>query len=229
MMDPEEVFGGLFGGERFKDIIGTVSIGREMKKELQKDSEELYSEAEGNDTRKQDEVLTEEQKAAKKKEEERLEKEKAIERAKRVKDLVEKLVRKLDIYAESVATAGDDVQANEVRHGYREMIRLEANELKEESYGVELLHAVGCVYVSKSRHYLATTGMFGSWGGIFHSAHSSFHTVRETVSTVRAALELKNVFEELSKAEEQGITEARKRQLEDEAAEKGYVASLSVY
>ena len=36
MMDPEEVFGGLFGGERFKDIIGTVSIGREMKKELQK-------------------------------------------------------------------------------------------------------------------------------------------------------------------------------------------------
>ena len=58
-------------------------------------------------------------------------------------------------------------------------------------------------------------------GGVFHSAASSIHVVRETVSTVRAALELKSVFEELAKAEEQGITEERKRQLEEAAAEKG--------
>jgi X-domain of DnaJ-containing len=86
---------------------------------------------------------------------------------------------------------------------------------------VELMHAVGSQYLAKSKHYLAATGMFGALGGMWHSAGSSVHVIRETVSTVRAALELKTVFEELSKAEEQGITEDRKRQLEEAAAEKG--------
>ncbi|KAI3483307.1 hypothetical protein L1887_53798 [Cichorium endivia] len=94
-------------------------------------------------------------------------------------------------------------------------------ELKHESYGVELLHAVGFVYSAKSKHYLASTGFLGSFGGVFHSAASSIHVVRETVSTVRAALELKSVFEELAKAREQGITVERKRELEEQAAEKG--------
>lgn len=80
---------------------------------------------------------------------------------------------------------------------------------------------MGFVYSSKSRHYLASSGMLGSLGGIFHAASSSFHTVRETVSTFRAALELKSVFDELQKAEDEGITEERKKQLEDQAAEKG--------
>ena len=50
--------------------------------------------------------------------------------------------------------------------------------------------------------------------------------MRETVSTVRAALELKQVFEELAKAEEKGITEERKKQLEEDAAQKGYEGAL---
>lgn len=41
------------------------------------------------------------------------------------------------------------------------------------------------------------------------------------MSTFRAALDLKGVFDELAKAEEEGITEERKRELEDQAAEKG--------
>lgn len=86
---------------------------------------------------------------------------------------------------------------------------------------MELLHAVGFIYGAKSRHYAASNGMLGSLGGFFHAASSSFHTLRETVSTFRAALDLKSVFDELAKAEEEGITEERKKQLEDQAAEKG--------
>lgn len=201
--------------------IGTISIGREMKEALQQDSEELEKQAEGEEPNKKDEELTAEQKAAKEAEEERKQKEKDAQREERVAALVEKLTRKLSIYSESVATAGDDAQADEVRQGFREIVCLEAEELKTENYGVELLHAVGFIYAAKSRHYLAATGMFGSIGGMFHAASSSFHTVRETVSTVRAALELKSVFEELAKAEQDGITEERKKQLEDQAAEKG--------
>lgn len=192
-----------------------------MKEALQKDSDELEKQADGHPTESKEEALTPEQKAAKEAEEERKEKEREAQREARVAGLVEKLARKLSIYTESVATAGDDAQTDEVRAGFREIVRLEAEELKTENYGVELLHAVGFVYVAKSRHYLAANGLFGSIGGIFHAASSSFHTVRETVSTVRAALELKSVFEEMAKAEEQGITEERKKQLEDQAAEKG--------
>jgi len=38
---------------------------------------------------------------------------------------------------------------------------------------------------------------------------------------VRAALELKSVFEELAKAEESGLSEERRKELEDQAASKG--------
>lgn len=88
------------------------------------------------------------------------------------------------------------------------------------SYGVELLHVVGFIYLSKSKHYLASSYVWGL-GGMYHSLTSSAHIVSSTVSTVRAALELKNVFEELKKAEDGGITEDRRKELEEKAATKG--------
>lgn len=81
--------------------------------------------------------------------------------------------------------------------------------------------SVGFVYTAKAKHYLASTGMLWGIGGLYHSATNSMHVLRETVSTVRAALELKTVFEELAKAETEGITEDRKKELEEEAATKG--------
>lgn len=226
-VDPEQVFGSLFGGERFADIIGTISIGKDMKEALQQDSDDLERQANGDDsmvtsgesTTKP--TLTPEQKAAKEEKERKLTAQREKQRQERVSKLVEKLIRKLSIYTESIRNANDPILEKEVEKSFREITRLEAEELKHESYGVELLNAVGFVYSAKSKHYLASTGLFGSFGGVFHSAASSIHVVRETVSTVRAALELKNVFEELAKAEESGITVERKRELEEQAAEKG--------
>ncbi|TKY87762.1 hypothetical protein EX895_003343 [Sporisorium graminicola] len=234
-VDPEEVFGSLFGGERFADIIGTISIGKDMKEALQQDSDDLERQANGDDSAaatgeagadgsvssSSKPALTPEQKAAKEEKERKQTAEREKQRQERVAKLVEKLIRKLSIYTESVRNANDPVLEKEVEKSFREITRLEAEELKNESYGVELLNAVGFVYSAKSKHYLASTGFLGSFGGVFHSAASSIHVVRETVSTVRAALELKNVFEELAKAEEAGITVERKRELEEQAAEKG--------
>lgn len=238
-VDPEEVFGSLFGGKRFQDIIGTISIGKDMKEALQQDSEELERVAENEEKqgkvesaegeeksvgKKKDAGLTPEQKAAKDEKERKRDEERAKQREERVSALAEKLIRKLSIYTESVANANDADLERQVQQSFREITRLEAEELKQESYGVELLHVVGFVYAAKSKHYLASTGTFWGIAGVFHSAASSFHVVRETVSTVRAALELKQVFEELAKAEEKGITEERKKQLEEDAATKGMKA-----
>ncbi|PWN38888.1 DnaJ-domain-containing protein [Ceraceosorus guamensis] len=238
-VDPEEVFGSLFGGQRFKDIIGTISIGRDMKEALQQDPDELEQQvaseenkanggpsnaiaaAPGSSLTPEQKAAKEAAKAAKTAKEKAKEEERAKQREERVSKLAENLIRKLSVYTESVRNAGDDALARQIADSFREITKIEAEELKTESYGVELLQTVGFVYSSKSKHYLAATGMLWGIGGLYHSASSSMHVIRETVSTVRAALELKSVFEELAKAEEQGITEERKKELEDQAASKG--------
>lgn len=73
---------------------------------------------------------------------------------------------------------------------------------------------------SARRHYLATTGIipFGV-GGWFHSAKSAAHIVGQTVSTVRSAYALKDVFDTLAAAEKSGLSEEKKKELEDKAAQ----------
>lgn len=62
-VDPEEVFGAIFGGERFLPIIGQISLARDMKTALQEADE---AEGEGKEVKrdaKGKEILTEEEKA----------------------------------------------------------------------------------------------------------------------------------------------------------------------
>lgn len=246
-VDPEEVFGSLFGGARFTDIIGTISIGKDMKEALQQDEDELERQAAdpaaaatnttngsaaagaSSSTSSSKPSESPEAKAAKEEKERQKNEERARQREERVRTLAEKLVRKLSVYTESVRgiSEGEDQLKEEVKRSFREITRLEAEELKSESYGVELLHVVGGIYLAKSRRYLASSSgplSFMGIGGIYHSLSSSAHIVSSTVSTVRAALELKSVFAELAKAEESGITEERKRELEEKAATKGMQA-----
>lgn len=74
--------------------------------------------------------------------------------------------------------------------------------------------------IATYRHYLATTGIipFGV-GGWFHSARSTAHIIGQTVSTVRSAYALKDVFEALAAAEKSGLSDEKKKELEDKAAQ----------
>ena len=66
-VDPEEVFGAIFGGERFTPIIGDISLARDMKAALQEAEEADDEEGEVKKLRdaKGREVSTEEEKAKK--------------------------------------------------------------------------------------------------------------------------------------------------------------------
>jgi hypothetical protein len=64
-------------------------------------------------------------------------------------------------------------QGNLVEHG-------PSRELKRESYGVELLQAVGFVYVSKAKHHLATNQTFLGVGGWLHNVQGKYHVFSET-------------------------------------------------
>ncbi|TNY21712.1 X-domain of DnaJ-containing-domain-containing protein [Rhodotorula diobovata] len=234
MVDPEAIFSTLFGGERFQDIIGTISLGSEMKSAMQADEDdddETSAAAAGGSTVATTDgkggkaaakaPLTPEQEARKKAKEEqeaRAVAEKVKVREQRVKHLADKLRDKLALYSEQ-ASGEEDAQ---IAEGVRTMWTIEAEELKKESYGVELLHAVGLVYTMKSKHYLASTGPipFGV-GGWFHAAKSTAHIFNATVSTVRSAYALKDVYEAIQKAEQSGLPEEEKRKLEDKAAQMG--------
>ncbi|KIJ08027.1 hypothetical protein PAXINDRAFT_89465, partial [Paxillus involutus ATCC 200175] len=221
-VDPEEVFGAIFGGERFLPIIGHISLARDMKTALQE-----AEEAEGEEGKqvmrdaKGKEIISEEEKARREEKERKASAEKAAARAERVQKLVENLDRKLSIFTES-ATGPDDP---DVSRSWRTICQLEAEELKKESYGVELLQAVGFVYMSKAKHFLATSQSLFGVGGWLHNVQGKYHVFSETVSTLRSAIELKSVFDQIQAAEKAGnLSPEEKRRLEEQAAEKGLQA-----
>lgn len=193
-MDPEEFFKQSFGGERFLDIIGEISIGREMRDALETADED-------------DTELTEEQKAEKEAQKAESEEEKNAVREKRIQTLVEKLNTKLKLY---------DPKAEKK---FVDLITKEADELKLENHGVELLHTIGYAYDMKVRQYNSRGYAFGL-GGMYHSIREKGYIFRQTVGTIRTAYDLQSTFGELQKAEEKGLTEEEKAKLEEAAALK---------
>ncbi|GLB43009.1 putative dnaJ-domain-containing protein [Lyophyllum shimeji] len=221
-VDPEEVFGAIFGGERFTSIIGNISLAKDMKAALQ-EAEEAEGEDDGKRLRdaKGREILSEEEKAAKEERERKKAAEKAAARKERVQKLVENLERKLGIFTESATGPNDP----DVSKSWRTICELEAEELKRESYGVELLHAVGFVYTAKAKHFLATNQTLFGVGGWLHNVQGKYHVFSETVSTLRSAIELKTVFDQIQAAEKAGnLSPEEKKKLEEQAAEKGLQA-----
>ncbi|TCD67705.1 hypothetical protein EIP91_012001 [Steccherinum ochraceum] len=222
-VDPEEVFGAIFGGDRFIPIIGHISLAKDMKTALQ-EADEMEGGEEGKAVArdaKGREILSPEEKAKKEEKQRKVAAEKAAARAARVQKLVENLERKLGIFSES-ATGPNDAQVTE---SYRTICQLEADELKTESYGADLLHAIGFVYVAKAKQHLATNQTFLGVGGWLHNVQGKYHVFSETVSTLRSAIELKNVFEQIQAAERAGnLSPEERRRLEEQAAEKGLQA-----
>ncbi|QRW22630.1 X-domain of DnaJ-containing [Rhizoctonia solani] len=226
---PRRNLSAIFGGERFVPIIGHISLGKDMKDALQNEesdheepSEPPQRDAKGREIISPEERARREEKRLRKEERERQIDAQAT-RSERVSLLVTELSRKLSIYTESAT--GHPQQDADVANSWRQICEIEANELKGESYGVELLNAIGFVYVSKAKHYLATNQTFMGVGGWLHNIQESI-----TVSTVRSALELKQVFDQIAEAEKSGMNPEQKKKLEEQAAEKvcktSYVISL---
>lgn len=54
------------------------------------------------------------------------------------------------------------------------------SQLKNESYGVDLLNTIGFTYVSKAKHHLATQQTFMGMGGWLHNVQGKYHVFSET-------------------------------------------------
>jgi len=127
VVDPEAVFSSLFGGEKFQDIIGTISLGQEMKAAMQEEPEEDDEEEEAEagpstgsqvgqvgqnqngltqDGKKKKKELSPEAKARKAELDKKQSEERERARAARVAKLEAALTKKLGIYTEQLKHGG---------------------------------------------------------------------------------------------------------------------------
>ena len=132
-------------------------------------------------------------------------------RDERVKDLSEKLVSRISVWTET--DKGQDVTA-----AFRAKTQLEAENLKMESFGIEILHTIGNIYLSKSTSFLKSQKpIIGGVSGFFSRLKDKGSMVKDTWGTVSTAIQAQMEIEEMARAEEKGgeeWTDERKAEYE---------------
>lgn len=227
-MDPEDFFKQQFGGDKFLDYIGEISIGKDFK--------EAMSSMNKNGEASEPTTSPEER---------------AKVRADRVEKLADKLAARLTNYTNAFPLPDKDLPigvsmeqlAALAMEQFKSDAVHEADILKTENYGVELLHSIGYTYELKAHQYLAHFDAEEGpiykrvWGysmkGFGHMKEKA-HIVSETVGTFRSAIDLQQKFAKLQDMEKKkaeggeastgdmDIHEQEIRQrLETEAANKG--------
>ena len=230
-VDPEQFFKQQFGGEKFVSIIGEISIAKDFKDAMMANGGQASQ------------FMTTEERIA--------------QREKRVNDLVHNLIAKLSLYTDAFPSPSVDAMpvgttmehlSKEALNSFRTVAQIEIDSLKEESYGIELLHAIGYTYCLKSDQWTAvfeTDGSFynRAWGYTARFANGfkeKAHIVTSTASTIKTAYDLQASFSKLQQMEsgdgkdtsdENGkvpLTSEEERELkvklEQEAAAKGMEA-----
>jgi hypothetical protein len=124
------------------------------------------------------------------------EKERARVRQERVDTLAKKLVDRISIWTET--DKGPDVTK-----AFQEKTRLEVENLKMESFGLDILHAIGQTYMQKATSLLKSQKFLGI-GGFFSRLKDKGTLAKETWNTISSAIDAQMTMEEMAKAEEKG-------------------------
>lgn len=124
------------------------------------------------------------------------EKERAKVRKERVDTLARKLIDRLSIWTE---TNKDP----DVTRAFQEKTRLEVENLKMESFGLDILHAIGTTYVQKATALLKSQKFLGI-GGFFSKLKDKGTLAKETWNTISSAIDAQMTMEEMVKMEEKG-------------------------
>ncbi|KAL2151501.1 hypothetical protein VTH82DRAFT_6599 [Thermothelomyces myriococcoides] len=124
------------------------------------------------------------------------EKERARIRQERVETLAQKLLDRISVWTET--DKGPDVT-----RAFQEKTRLEVEELKMESFGIDILHAIGAIYVSKGTALIRSQKFFGM-GGFFSRMKDKGTLVKDTWNTISSAIDAQQTMEEMARLEQQG-------------------------
>ncbi|KAJ3126579.1 hypothetical protein HK100_010188 [Physocladia obscura] len=220
-MDAQEFFQQQFGGDRFVDLIGAISMARDFNEMLAKPPNGNDNSGGNGNGKQESQKMT-------------LEERLRIRDA-RVSRLAENLKHKLksgyvDIISSATTiestTTDADLSQTEATTGaasittaesaikqFRTTIEKEAEVLKQESFGIELLHSIGFTYSLKSAQALAKLdeesgdsvlkrwlGSGNRWAG---AIREKAHIVSETVGTLKTAVDLQTSFARIKEMEKE--------------------------
>lgn len=240
--DAGEQFAAIFGGEAFTSYIGELTLlkniqkTQELSEEDERAKEQEASEkatqqahnlnnnnnaSNGDDDTKSAEDSTNNGTAKKltsggddssnpetkkKGKLEEFEEQQMLDKEKSIEELSKTLSDHLSILTES---AYDDA----CKESFDKKFEEEANMLKMESFGLDILHTIGEIYCEKANIFLKSQYLWG-FGGFYHSVKAKGGLVMDTVRTVSAALDAQSTMTELEKLKETANSE---EPLKDEA------------
>ena len=124
------------------------------------------------------------------------ERERRKQREERVDTLAKKLVDRISVWTETDKGA-------DVTKAFQEKTRLEVENLKMESFGIEILHAVGQTYLSKATSFLKSQKFLGI-SGFFSRLKDKGTLAKDTWNTISTAIDAQLTMEEMAKLEEKG-------------------------
>ncbi|KAH8887331.1 DnaJ-domain-containing protein [Thozetella sp. PMI_491] len=124
------------------------------------------------------------------------ERERARIRKERVDTLARKLLDRISVWTETDKGA-------DVTRAFQEKTRLEVEDLKMESFGLDILHAIGATYVSKATAVLRSQKFFGV-GGFFSRMKDKGTLVKDTWNTISSAIDAQATMEEMARMEQAG-------------------------
>lgn len=119
-------------------------------------------------------------------------------RDERVETLAAKLIDRVSVWTETE-------KGEAVTNAFREKMRLEVENLKMESFGIEILHAIGQTYVNKAATFLKSQKpLIGGVSGFFSRLKDKGTMIKDTWGTVSSAISAQMEIEEMARAEEKG-------------------------
>lgn len=134
-------------------------------------------------------------------------------KAETVKTLSKRLIERLSVLTESNP---NDPQCQEA---FRMKFEIEANSLKMESFGEEILHTIGKVYTTKAQIFLDSQTFLGI-KGFFTSVGAKGGIVMDTFKTISSALDAQSTMQELEKFQSMRSQEGELRNEKGEIIEK---------
>jgi hypothetical protein len=125
------------------------------------------------------------------------EQERKRQRDERVNTLADKLVNYISVWTETD-------KSKDVTTAFKEKTKLEIENLKMESFGLEILHAIGATYMAKGSSFLKTHKSFLGIGGFWSRLKDKGAIAKETWGTISTAIDAQMTMEEMARAEERG-------------------------
>ncbi|KAG7876278.1 hypothetical protein KL938_004669 [Ogataea parapolymorpha] len=199
-LGPRELFSMMFGGEGFEPYIGKLTLLTAMFEEMAADPEvepENIKFSESQEIGAHNPNASQSHHSKKDKFDMEKMKQRQEEEAKKVEELAKQLIEKMQPVIDA---SSHGYLSNESTTQFQSKVAKEIEDLKHESFGVDICHTIGKVYLFKGQSFLKSQKAFlGKFHKMSSSLKQSRNTVKNVWSMVATATEAQSAVEAMEK------------------------------